>query len=342
MPLLGMIPKPPSSFSYQVISRLAASLASHMRFSCLTDFAFSCPVFNILLYFNVREVVSSCLITQYGYKPDLCAEGYNLRRSPLPAYPEGSDEQRLLIHLPLLNFLVLEEGLSSLPEYRRLLAILASASGAAFSDEENEKLYGPGLHALLRFIIRYHSLRRTIGSRDRRSKEMCIFLCKHYTVWGIRQMAGVYECLCDILTTRLAAMDDEELNTECAYLIAELGILDITAPTGGWSEPLREEESPVLDEQRRYLRREHNMFFCNPVNDALRRLTSGEGFEGMETGGEDLEPPGDFNAVDSSSTDGDSGLVAAGMLGSLAGVGHDEEGEKEISLSNLLENWPFN
>lgn len=113
----------------------------------------------------------------YGHKPDLCARDYDLGRSPRPAYPEGSVQQ-LLSDLPLLNFLVLEEGLSSLPKHWQQLAILASASGAALLDEWREKLHRPGLRGLLRFIAWCNSLHRAIGWRDWRSNEMGIFLRK--------------------------------------------------------------------------------------------------------------------------------------------------------------------
>jgi hypothetical protein len=309
-----------------------------MTFTSLIDFALASPTFSSFLYLNIREIVSACLQTQYGYLPDLSTVTYN---SPaFPAFPEGSDEHQLLLELPLLNYLMLEEGLSGLPEYQRFLSLLASSTGTALSDEDKDTLYGPGVRGLLRYLVRYHTLRKTVKSREVRWRKMCAFLRRHYTVWGIHEIAGVYECLCDIVASRMEGGGRDDMETECAYVIAQLEVLNMPLRNGRqWLK--EKEKAKRTDEENRALRREHKMFFWKPARDALIQMAEHKGNrEECERG----EKGVNSDNILGKSNDDDSGgefsegsrtvQISGGLLEKLSGTKLEGTGRRRRSMSS--------
>ncbi|KAF8540960.1 hypothetical protein BDD12DRAFT_831179 [Trichophaea hybrida] len=334
------MPYPTPSFSFSHLSpHSQLSMASHMTFKSLIDFALASPGFCSFLYLNTREVVSECLRTQYGYLPDLSLINYN---SPaLPAFPEGSEEHQLLLELPLLNYLMLEENLSGLPEHQRFLSLLASSTGTPLSDDDKDTLYGPGVRGLLRYLVHYHTLRKTDKSREARWRKMCAFLKRHYTAWGIHEMAGVYECLCDIVASRMEGVGRDEMETECSYVIVQLEVLNMPARNGRiWLK--EKERSKRSDEESRALRREHKMFFWKPARDALVQMVEHKSARGesetakMDVSADDML--GNSNAEDSvGEFSGRSTVekIGSGLLERLSGTKLEVAGRRRSISSSF-------
>jgi hypothetical protein len=174
--------------------------------------------------------------------------------------------------------LISEEQLCHLPEHRALLSLLSSATGEPMSSDDQEQLYGPGVRGLLRFLVRYRHLRKTLPPEDRK-KRLRTFLLKHYTDWGLREISGVYECLCDIIMARLKVVGGTEEDAEdlCAALIADLEVLRM---------PRKEAERWVGGVKRRASRTD----LVQPVDEALGRLKKvSDGEEGEEDWSEEEE-----------------------------------------------------
>jgi hypothetical protein len=154
------------------------------------------------------------------------------------------------------------------------------------SFDDQEQLFGAGVRGLLRFLVRYRHLHPHLLPEERK-KRLRTFLLRHYTDWGIREIAGVYECLCDIIVSRfkMGGRGIEELDDLCAALIVDLDVLRI---------PGREPERWVRGVERKAGRGD----LLLPVDEALGRLKRvSEGEEGEEDWSEEEEGVTDEGCV---------------------------------------------
>ncbi|KAI5796098.1 hypothetical protein FPQ18DRAFT_326880 [Pyronema domesticum] len=245
------------------------SLASHMSLNSIIDYALLCPDFSSYLTLNCREIVSSALKQSYGY---ICPFDIRYTLPVSPIFQNGSPAYQLMTDHPDLNYLLIEQLNGELQEHKRLIQILTDANGSDMCKDEAELVYGPGVRGLLRYLVKYHILRRSTPSRELRMQKMTEFLKEYYTYTGIHEIAGVYECLSDIISQRLEkSPNDEEVEAECSYLIAQLEVLFIPehGDTGKW---LWQKESSKSEEELHILHREHKGFFWKPAQDALHQV----------------------------------------------------------------------
>lgn len=265
------------SFSFSQLSPSSQlSMASHMSYSALIDFALGSPAFSAYLTQNLDQVVLACLSTQYGYRPDITPSSH---LNPIfPAtFASDSTELRILTAHPLLNLLMLEERVCTLPEHKSLLELLASSTKTELTPEEQEELYGPGVRGLLRYIMRYHALRCEIRSPEARWRRMAEFLESHYTPWGVHEIEAVYEILCDIVVSRITAAGFgrvEDLGATCAYLIAGLDVLEM--PRRGVCGWVMEREA-ARNIECGDAKKEHRWFFLKPVGGGEEGDWAGKG-----------------------------------------------------------------
>ncbi|KAI5812251.1 hypothetical protein BZA77DRAFT_324540 [Pyronema omphalodes] len=248
------------------------ALASRMTLNSLIDYAISCRDFSTYFTLNCREIVSCALKQRYGY---ICPFDRQYTQPIFPIFPTGSPEYQFMIDHPDLNYLLIEELNGRLQEHKRLVQILTEANGSDIRDDEAESVYGPGVRGLLRYLVKYHIIRRTTPSRHLRMQRMTEFLKERYTYTGIHEMAGVYECLSDIISQRLEKSpdDEEEVHSVCSYLIAQLEVLFIPEH-GDTSKWLWQNETNRSEEELYILRRDHKSFFWEPAQEALHQVVN--------------------------------------------------------------------
>ncbi|KAF8242652.1 hypothetical protein K440DRAFT_616204 [Wilcoxina mikolae CBS 423.85] len=153
-------------------------------------------------------------------------------------------------------------------------------------------------------------------------------------------MAGVYECLCDIVASRMEGAGRDEMETECSYVIAQLEVLNMPARNGRrWLK--EKEKSKRSDEESRALRREHKMFFWKPARDALVQMAERKSARGeIETAEMDVSADdmlGNSSAEDSGSEfSGRSTTenIRSGLLERLSGTKLEGAGRRRRSMSS--------
>ena len=271
------------SFSFSQLSQHSQlSLAARMSHNSLLDFSESCSSFADYLSGNLNDVVLACLNAQYGYCPNLV---YEPSLKPIfAAALLDPDESCLLEDRPVLQLLLMEERLNKLPEHRRLMELLTSSTGGPLTHDDQDMLYGPGVRGLLRYTMRYNALIRHVHGSEARWRHMQRFLEATYTPWGIGEIAGVYEILCDIIVSRLggAACGDEDLDATCAHLIAGLDILNL--PLGGVRDWILEKQAERNAEAGGAdVKNEHRWFFLKPPSIRDPTYVLGRGVSAWST-----------------------------------------------------------
>jgi hypothetical protein len=132
----------------------------------------------------------------------------------------------------------------------------------------------------------------------------------------------------------------DDMETECAYVIAQLEVLNMPLRNGRqWLK--EKEKAKRTDEENRALRREHKMFFWKPARDALIQMAEHKGNrEKCERGEKDVNS----DNILGKSNDDDSGgefsegsrtvQISGGLLEKLSGTKLEGTGRRRRSMSS--------